>query len=52
MLNQKQTGFGDVPGSPVVKILCFLGRVGSISSRGTKIPHAMASHMAWPKNKI
>ena len=38
----KNKHFGDFPGSPVVKILCFhcLG-MGSVRGLGTKILHAL-----------
>ena len=50
MLNQqgfKNVCSGDFPGSPMVKTPHFQCRsVGSISGRGTKIPHA-----AWHSQK-
>ena len=40
-------GFGDFPGSPVVKILpSDAGGEGSLPDREAKIPHA-----SWPKNQ-
>ena len=40
-------GFGDFPGSPVVKILpSDAGGEGSLPGREAKIPHA-----SWPKNQ-
>ena len=39
---EKESDFGDFPGGPVVKTLCFQCRgTGSVPGQGTEIPHAV-----------